>query len=612
MSKARILAVDDQRYFRELVEGLLSDEGYEVQTASSGEQALHLFEREDFEIVLTDLVMPGIDGAELVRRLKERRPDQDIVMVTGVVDVSAAVEAMKLGATDYILKPFDRTLLLESVDKILSRRRLREEHARLIEENLEFMGVLSLFERAAGLFTTLSVEPLGERIVEGLCLETRAQTGVLWVAEETGGRDLRLAGARGLVRIEDEPETIDCDEAFGSWCPALAQGSATRAVLAGTGEAGVLFVALRHAGETIALMRLGDRLQGEVFGEPERAMAEKFCELGASALHNAMRFRALERRSLRDPDTRAYTRTYLEDAARHEIQKSNRFGHRFSILRLEQPSRSSASRRSGEPPNLEDRRRIRRSVDRLEGVLRSTDLVATDDAGEIQILLPQTDALGAGILGQRIRRSLASDDSPDPSETGPLLVGATFPVDGTQIEMLFRVLDDRREAVRKSLLRTRPELMRPQPLDSLLDRMLELGSVEPVELEGQILRFVLEDVSRRPADRGVLFLSPGARWLPEILEVLHEIRDRAYRTEVVIVADGEPQTPSPQVTWVRKATIETRRPFVVYFGDGPAFAMIGQLTLAAARTPIFQTGDRTLVETLTFELQRELAIPLSV
>jgi len=612
MSRARILAVDDQRYFRELVEGLLSDEGYEVQTACSGEEALHLFEREDFEIVLTDLVMPGIDGSELVRRLKERRPDQDIVMVTGVVDVSAAVEAMKLGATDYILKPFDRTLLLESVDKILSRRRLREEHARLIEENLEFMGVLSLFERAAGLFTTLSVEPLGERIVEGLCLETRAQTGVLWVAEEIGSSQLRLAGARGLVRIEDEPETIDSDEVLGRWCPALSTGSATRATLSGTGEAIVLFVALRHAGETIGLMRLGDRLQGEVFGEPERAMAEKFCDFGATALHNAMRFRALERRSLRDPDTRAYTRTYLEDAARHEIQKSNRFGHRFSILRLEQPSRSGASRRSGEPLPLEERRRIRRSVDRLEGVLRSTDLVATDDGGEIQILLPQTDALGAGILGQRIRRSLESDDEAGSEETGSLLVGATFPVDGTQIETLFRVLEERRDAVRKSLLRTHPELMQPQPLDSLLDRMLELGSVEPVELEGQILRFALEDVSRRPADRGVLFLSPGSRWLPEILEVLHEIRDRAHRTEVVIVADGEPQTSSSQVTWVRKATIETRRPFVVYFGDGPAFAMIGQLTLAAARTPIFQTGDRTLVEYLSFELQRELAIPLSV
>ena len=83
MPKARVLAVDDQRYFRELIEGLLTDEGYEVVTASSGEEALHLLEREDFDIVLTDLVMPGIDGTQLVERVKKRLPDQEIVMVTG-------------------------------------------------------------------------------------------------------------------------------------------------------------------------------------------------------------------------------------------------------------------------------------------------------------------------------------------------------------------------------------------------------------------------------------------------------------------------------------------------------------------------------------------------
>ena len=158
MPKARVLAVDDQRYFRELIEGLLTDEGYEVVTASSGEEALHVFEREDFDIIVTDLVMPGIDGAELVQRIKERRPEQAIVMVTGVVDVKTAVAAMKEGATDYILKPFDRKALSVSLEKILKRRRLHEEHSRLMAENLEYMGVLSLYERAASLFSTLSLE----------------------------------------------------------------------------------------------------------------------------------------------------------------------------------------------------------------------------------------------------------------------------------------------------------------------------------------------------------------------------------------------------------------------------------------------------------------------
>ena len=119
-----------------------------------------------------------------------------------VVDVKTAVEAMRKGATDYILKPFDREALVETVGRILERQSLRDEHARLVEENLEYMGVVSLFERATGLFSTLAVEPLTERLLEGLCLETRARTGVLWLAEGIGSESLTLVGVRGPVRLD--------------------------------------------------------------------------------------------------------------------------------------------------------------------------------------------------------------------------------------------------------------------------------------------------------------------------------------------------------------------------------------------------------------------------
>jgi hypothetical protein len=80
----------------------------------------------------------------------------------------------------------------------------------------------------------------------------------------------------------------------------------------------------------------------------------------------------------------------------------------------------------------------------------------------------------------------------------------------------------------------------------------------------------------------------------------------------VLVAEGEHRDPDPHLTWVGKSPLDLRRPFLVYFGDGPAFAMVGQVTLAASRAPIFLTADRALVEHLTFELQRELAIPLAL
>src|SRR5262245_2031927 len=87
MAKARILAVDDQRYFRVYLEDLLVQQGFEVHTASSGEEALRLMERELYDVVVTDLVMPGLAGVELVERAKARWPELDVVVVTSVGDV---------------------------------------------------------------------------------------------------------------------------------------------------------------------------------------------------------------------------------------------------------------------------------------------------------------------------------------------------------------------------------------------------------------------------------------------------------------------------------------------------------------------------------------------
>ena len=608
MSKARILAVDDQRYFRELIEGLLEDEGYAVQTCASGEEALHLFEREDFDVVVTDLVMPGVDGAELVRRIKERRPEQDVVMVTGVVDVKTAVDAMKLGATDYILKPYDRATIVDALEKILAQKRLREEHARLMEENLEFMGVLSLVERANALFSTLSVEPLAERLIEGLCLETRAQSGVLWVAEEPGRASLELVGARGLVRVDGEPDRIELADVEAAWCPGLSEA---RSVVAAMPEdvdgVEALYVPIRAAGETLGVARLSDRLDGDAFDVRDRSMAEKFAEFGGVAVQNALRFRGLERRSLRDPETRAYTLAYFEDAVRNEIQKATRFGHRFSVLRVDVDGMQSEDGRAQAPL---ERDRVE-TARRIEGSLRATDLMATDDGGAFLILLPQTDALGAGVLGQRIRGAIAALFEGRPMPT-MRLGAATFPVDGTQLEPLAEVLDTRVAQAGDSLLVRFPELGRLGALDPRFDRMVELGSVVAAEAEGQVLRFVLEDVVRRPAERGVLYLSPGPRWLPEILEVLEEIRELPCRTEIVLIAEGEAREVSPRVTWVNKSGLDPRRPFVAYFGDGPAYAMVGQPSGQAERVPVFQTADRALVEHLAFELQRELGINLAI
>ena len=174
------------------------------------------------------------------------------------------------------------------------------------------------------------------------------------------------------------------------------------------------------------------------------------------------------------------------------------------------------------------------------------------------------------------------------------------------------MLSERREAERCSLLADHPEISKGASLEIVFDRMLELGTIEPTGVEGEILRFVLEDVFRRPEDRGILFFPPGRGWLPELRGVIDDLASQQTRTEIVLLSDGVSRERGPEIHWIQKSPLDARRPFAVYFGDGPAYAMVGQVNVVAARAPIFQTADRALVEHLAFRLQRELGILVSV
>jgi two-component system cell cycle response regulator len=617
MPKARILAVDDQRYFRELMEAMLAEQGYEVRTAPGGAEALHALEREDFDIVVTDVVMPEMDGTELVRQIKERLPNQDVVMVTGVVDVGTVVEAMKLGAADYIIKPFDRESLTASLDTILQRRRSRDEHERLVAENLEYMGVLSLYERALGLFSTLSLEPLAERLIEGLCLETLAQGAVLWAVEDLGDTSLRLAAARGLIRVDGEPEVLDLARLDDDFRPLLEEGrplvlprSRTQSGAAIDGDTHVLYLPLRHARRTIGIARLGDKLEGADFDERDIAAAETFVGVGAQACANALRFRSIERRTFLDPTTKAYTHAYFEDGVRNEIQKADRFGRQFSIIRLECAGLGELRRTV---PAKQLAHWLETLVDEIGGALRATDVLASQSESRYSVLMPETGAVGAAYLKRRIRNTVEQSGVLEglEAELPPALdlVAATYPTDGTQLESLERVLEVRLESGRESLLH---ELdIEGLPFAHALECLLEQAEPERTEVPAQIARFLLDEVLRRPRDRGLLFLSPGERLMPVVREGLEKLGVDEVRTEIVMVAERvENASSSSSVTWVSPRRVDSDRPFFLYYGDGPAYALVTANKLDDDGLPMFHTADRALVEELAIQLQRDLGIPL--
>ena len=133
----RILVVDDEEPIREIVASMLGTAGYICKQAASGMEALAILNSgEEFELMLSDLMMAELDGIGLLERTKEKYPDMPVVMVTAVHDISVALAAIRNGAYDYLLKPFEREQLLNTVSRALENRRLKVEN-RTYQTNLE-------------------------------------------------------------------------------------------------------------------------------------------------------------------------------------------------------------------------------------------------------------------------------------------------------------------------------------------------------------------------------------------------------------------------------------------------------------------------------------------
>jgi DNA-binding NtrC family response regulator len=119
---ARVLVVDDDEQFLDVVSRRLKGRGLRVATVTSGEEALSAIEGKVFDMVVLDLMMPGLSGIETLRYLKEKQPDLQVIMLTGRGDIEVGIEAMKLGAEDLIEKPVDLQVLLERIREAKNKK----------------------------------------------------------------------------------------------------------------------------------------------------------------------------------------------------------------------------------------------------------------------------------------------------------------------------------------------------------------------------------------------------------------------------------------------------------------------------------------------------------
>ena len=133
MQSVKILLVDDEERFLATTQKLLTKKGYDVSTANSGSKALELLDQKTIHVVILDVKMPGMDGIETLKAIKKQHPMVEVIMLTGHATVESAIQGLKSGASDYLMKPADIDDLVNRAEDAYSRRQQLEEKIRMIQ-----------------------------------------------------------------------------------------------------------------------------------------------------------------------------------------------------------------------------------------------------------------------------------------------------------------------------------------------------------------------------------------------------------------------------------------------------------------------------------------------
>ncbi|MBN2427643.1 MAG: response regulator [Deltaproteobacteria bacterium] len=396
MAKGRILAIDDERFFRRFYEDLLGAEGYRVVTALSGSKGLDHVYREEFDLIILDMDLGEENSLEVAELIRQLSPDQEIMAVTRQKDVNLAVQAMKKGVTEYLLKPIDPEAFLLLINKILFRQALKCEHSKLIDENVDYFSILASYRKCLDLLKIHGLDRLADFIADLMMEILQADGAALWLFRDMANH-YRLRCARGLANVPPEKNIFQPTEAercaFSSGEAMFGDGAAT------------LQVPINFGNETLALVQVEAPSGRKNFNRRDLKVATMVAEIAATGLHNVLLFRSLERNILRSPGSEAYNMVFFRDYASKEIHKAQRYGRDLSISKLRIKNYAQLK---GAFQDREVEEGIGSLVNAINITLREADIIAKDGPDEFFIFLPETDYWGALLAQRRILRILKS------------------------------------------------------------------------------------------------------------------------------------------------------------------------------------------------------------
>ena len=298
MSNEKILIVDDDSHIRNAIAESLKMEGYGIVTAGTGEEALEILKKGFLNIVLSDLKMPGMNGVEVLKQVKNLSPDTEVILMTAYGTVETAVGAMKLGAYDYIIKPIDLSELDFLIIRCLEKQRLTQEVG-------EFKELVNLYEVSRAIGSVMKLQDLLDFIIKLACETLFADGGSIMLLDEKTKGELVVkasVGHRGDLVLEKK---IKLGERVAGYVaqenqPILIDGEIADDIrfsnLEGfDGIKSGMSVPLTRKNKVIGVINLNRVSEEKKFGKRDLNLLSIFASQAAIAIENTYLFSQLEK-----------------------------------------------------------------------------------------------------------------------------------------------------------------------------------------------------------------------------------------------------------------------------------------------------------------------------
>ena len=500
---------------------------------------------------------------------------------------------------------------------------------RLLQESLEYYSMASMYQQCLEMMSTQDEEKLLAQITETFVRALGAASCVIWLVSPSDPDEMLIASVRGVIGIDREGSRFflsrtDMGEEVWKGAPFPIATGGEKGLRSGSS----LFVPLLHQGNPIGLVKLGERNDRKPFGEREIHMAGIIAEYAAGALNTVGRLGRIEKISLRDPETGAYSAAFLADYFEKERYKAGRFHRPLSVVFLVVENFSFLMEQTRESIVVAA---LTSMVTTVRRAVRDSDLVAREEGNRFCIVLPETDSFGALLAVRRLRKAVKEKCRFQFLGTEfylqPFFMAATCPRDGRDFPDLLRVAEEKYARQQKGPLHRMRIADRPfwdafeilvgkrehydlfrkgEDVPYFLRFRKDLGRnanfAVPRETWLRILEAVAQDVAANPEERGLVIAAGPTPEIYKQIFLSFQPSVTPQRKVYVVGQSGNTRFDSKNLMYVAAEDEQLKdREFVLYMKEGGAYGFF--CTARDSEVEGFNTADESLVEAMVEKAQ---------